>query len=282
MARFPSRIIRRLLGFSTLGCVFALSASATSFIEKPFPETVQAAEAIVRGKVGLTYTDWGQEPGDERRIFTFVEVTVDESLKGNLPVGRALIARELGGEKDGVGMKVHGSATFARGEDVVVFLRTPPNRDGSYSLKGLMMGKLQVAVDSQGEEILQGPALGLSKGQSDPNGSKWTLSRLRHTIAEQGSGGGGMGAQGSGKTGHSGSGVGGGTGEPRSAPALHKSEGVGGDSRADANRGPTLGSEPGNSPDSSGSLGRIALGLILAGLAWGWALALKPHSGPSD
>ena len=76
-------------------CVFfwGLSAWATSFVERPFPETIQGAEAIVRGRVGMSYADWAQDPGDERRIYTFIEIDVQESLKGNLPTGRALVTR---------------------------------------------------------------------------------------------------------------------------------------------------------------------------------------------
>ena len=245
------------------------AAFATSFVERPFPETVKNAEAIVRGRVGMSYADWGQDPGDERRIFTFIEIAIDETLKGNLPSSGSLIARELGGEKDGIGMKVHGSASFSRGEEVVVFLRTPANPDGSYPLKGLMMGKLEILKDAtSGEEVLRGPALGLAKGHlghsgeghSAPDGSKWTLSRLRQLVREQGSAGPAGGVEKPKDSKPSGQSSAAPTQSVASAPSLQPSPRVEGG----------MGEVP--VPSDREALGRLGVLLLGTGLFLGWGL----------
>ncbi len=183
-----------------LGLLVALQqAHATSFAQRPFPVAVEDAPNIVRGRVGTSYSDWGKLDDSSRRIFTFFELQVDEVMKAapgsNLQGKHSLTMRELGGEKDGVGMEVPGNAHFERGEDVVIFLGMP-NVDGSYDIRGMMMGKYSVKQDSDGKEYLAGPGLALNpsddhdheekRGQDDtPPASKWTLDALRHLIATQ-------------------------------------------------------------------------------------------------
>ena len=114
---------------------------ATSFIAKPFEERVSEAEFAVRGYVGMTYTDWSKSNSGKRRIYTFTEILVKEVLKGDVTTN-SIMLRSLGGVKDGVGAMVHGVAKFKRGEDVVVFTGRQ-NTDDSYSIRGMMMGRLR-------------------------------------------------------------------------------------------------------------------------------------------
>ena len=72
--------------------------------------------------------------------------------------GPKLTIRELGGEKDGIGMQIAGAAQFSRGEDVVVTLG-PRNADGTYDVRGLMMAKYSLEKDEAGNEYLNGPGL---------------------------------------------------------------------------------------------------------------------------
>jgi hypothetical protein len=184
--------------------LFPLQSLATTFLERPFPTTVQEAPVIVRGKVGTSYTNWAELPDGSKRIHTFTELQLDDILKGTI-TGRTLIMRELGGEKDGVGMQVSGTAQFDRGEDVVVFLGLK-NPDGSHDVHGMMMGKYNVERDEQGKEYLVGAGLssltqpGLrghehlvepdgEEGQRDTRpDSKWTIEALRQLIRDQAQG----------------------------------------------------------------------------------------------
>src|SRR4051794_28005467 len=72
---------------------------ATSFYERPFPDTVQDAPVIVRGKIGANHADWAAGPDGSRRIYTFYELRVDEVMKGTPSSPRNISIREMGGEK---------------------------------------------------------------------------------------------------------------------------------------------------------------------------------------
>ncbi|MCM2323207.1 MAG: hypothetical protein NDJ90_08085 [Oligoflexia bacterium] len=176
-------------------CGLPSAGRATSFLDRPFPETVADAPLIARGKVGNSYVEWSKGEDGVRRLYTFYELTVEEQLKGK-PVGRTLVFRELGGEKDGIGMQVSGSSRFERGEDVVVLLGEK-NSEGSHDVRGLMMGKLNIRQNESGKEVLSGPALGLSREDGHNHGSaggnsekqEWTLESLRQVIKTQGQAG---------------------------------------------------------------------------------------------
>ena len=176
----------------------ALTARATSIVEVPFPETVQDAPVIARGKIGKSRVDYATLPGGGRRIYTFYDFDVSEVLKGQMPMGAGTI-REMGGEKDGMGLNIPGAAHFNAGEDVVALL-SDRNPDGSYDVRGLMMGKINVVKDESGQETLFGPAIqgsgaehaqhvhpGLPGGGQGGPGKKvtWTIDSLRKLILEQ-------------------------------------------------------------------------------------------------
>jgi hypothetical protein len=176
---------------------WALAAQATTFMERPFPDAVRDAPIVVRGRVGASYTNWVVGPDGGKRIFTFTELTVDEVFKGPSAAGkRSLVMRELGGEKDGMGMQVAGTAQFERGEDVVVFLNEPAP-DGAYEVRGMMMGKYTLERED-GQEHLAGAGLMDRQGHGEhvvgeahndtPPEKKWTLDALRQLIRSQGLG----------------------------------------------------------------------------------------------
>lgn len=176
---------------------------ATTFIERPFPEVVQDSPVIVRGRVGMSYTDWVKGEENSRRIYTFYELLLDEVVKGQgqVPQGlRSIVFRELGGEKDGVGMQVAGSAQFDKGEDVVLLLGNR-NSDGSYDLRGLSMAKFNIERDSEGHESLVGagissmaPSEGMKvrdvgdahgHNHAKTDGGRFGMEALRHLVKSQ-------------------------------------------------------------------------------------------------
>ena len=172
---------------------WSVQAWATSFVDRPFPEVVKESPVMVRGKVGNSYADWGVGSDTNKRIFTFYELQISETLKGSVS-GSNLLMREMGGEKDGIGMEVSGASHFDRGEDVVVML-SDRNSDGTYDIRGLMTGKLNVAQNQSGKEILTGPAVqgmehiaeGHAEGHNDTGTqTEWTLDALREVIRTQG------------------------------------------------------------------------------------------------
>jgi hypothetical protein len=173
-----------------LAVIFQRAAvQATSFIERPFPEYVSQAPIIVRGKVGMSYSNWGAASDGTKRIYTFTELQSEEVLKGEVK-SKTVIMRELGGQKDGIGMEVAGAARFERGEDIVIMLG-PVNADGSHDVRGMMMAKYSVEKDSQGREVLDGAGLNSSEHayhhddeekRAEPSPRIWTLDDLRTLI----------------------------------------------------------------------------------------------------
>ncbi len=177
---------------------FAPQAECTTFLTRPFSTSVNDAPVIVRGSIAnQIYSDWVLLPEDgTKRLYTFFELKISEVLKGAAPASGNLFFRQMGGEKNGMGMMIPGSAEFKRGEEVVVFLN-PRNPDGSFDLLSLMMGKYEVVKDENGESVLRGP--GITEGTAivdehghetgGQNGSKsvkkWTLDGLRALIKEQ-------------------------------------------------------------------------------------------------
>src|SRR6185312_17368613 len=95
-------ISRFLRPFTFLALFLPTYCFSTSFYGQPFSQTVDQAPVIVKGKVGMHYSDWGIDPDGIKRIYTYYELKVDEVLKGSANNSR-IIFRELGGEKDGIG-----------------------------------------------------------------------------------------------------------------------------------------------------------------------------------
>ncbi len=182
-------------------------APATTFLERPFPDTVQDAPNVIRGKIGATSAEWVKGDDGTKRIYTYYELVVDDSFKGKIERATTIQIRELGGEKDGVGMHVSGTAQFNKEEDVVVFLGER-NADNSFDLRSMMMGKYNLQKDEEGNEYLVGAGISALtrpelRGHEDlmhpgghgdahdgaPGGTpgvpKWTLTSLRNLIKTQ-------------------------------------------------------------------------------------------------
>ncbi len=181
--------IRKCRFFYWILLTVSTQSQATSFYPQPFPRTVGQAPHVIRGKIGMNYSDWGKDEGGTKRIYTYYELQVTEVLKGpEKPNGTPTVSpnimfREMGGVKDGIGMEVGGASQFQRGEDVVVFLRDK-GPDGFFEVQGLMMGKMNIQLDSDGQEILSGPALmtEVTDGSHPNPPQKWSLNALRSLI----------------------------------------------------------------------------------------------------
>jgi hypothetical protein len=124
------------------------------------------------------------------RVFTYYQLNIAEVLKGRIQRSPILI-RSLGGEKDGVGLSIAGAVSFNSGEDVVVMLMEE-NSDSSFDIRSLMMGKMTLKKDAEGNEILAGPLVDshnehTHQGQPDPApGKKWSLKELRELVKSLG------------------------------------------------------------------------------------------------
>jgi hypothetical protein len=164
------------------------SVDASSFFEQPFPDTVRAAPAIVRGKIGKSSTEWTTLSDGSKHLFTYYDVDVKEGLKGGPRSGAPIRIRELGGSKEGVTLQVSGTAQFETGEDVVVMLGDSSSAgDGSYPVQGMMMGKYNLEKGSDGKEYLRGAGLASTAQAGVDKNPVVTLEKLREIIHEQAS-----------------------------------------------------------------------------------------------
>ncbi len=139
--------LRALLAASLL---LGLPATATTMIRLDLPEMVHTADTVIHGTVRRVESRWS---GDRRRIFTDVEIQVNESLKGE--PGSTVLVVQPGGRVGDIGQVVHGMASFTLGEEVVVFL----DRRGvqSFQVTGMAQGKYQVQREEGRAEALAVP-----------------------------------------------------------------------------------------------------------------------------
>jgi hypothetical protein len=129
--------LRRRLPLVAAGAVlaFAAPAHATTIKKLELQAAGKAAGVALRGTVKATAA---RRIGD--RIYTDVEIAVVECMKGRC--GAQVTVRQLGGELDGEGITVAGTAEMRAGSEVVLLLR--PRRDGTFAPVGMSQGVFHV------------------------------------------------------------------------------------------------------------------------------------------
>lgn len=148
MQRTIMRFWALALGFVVAG--LAPTALATSALAPlKIEELTEHASDVVVGRVaGFSSVAEGNQ------IFTYVEIALGQVWKGK---GRdragRLTFRMLGGEAQGLRMRVIGAPCFHRDEEVVLFL----TRDGSgaLSVASLAEGKFSVVRDQSGAHVVR-------------------------------------------------------------------------------------------------------------------------------
>ncbi len=126
--------------------IAAALASATTLIAMDVPALTRAADVVVRGSVVRVESRWTL---DRRRIMTDSEILVSETLKGD-GLQKTVVVMQPGGVVGEVGQQVHGVATFAVGEEVLVFLE---RRGDRYFVTGLSQGRFVVDRTAAGEPM---------------------------------------------------------------------------------------------------------------------------------
>jgi hypothetical protein len=104
-------------------------------------DLIIGARAIVIGKVLSLDCRLDAE---QDRIFTYVTLSVEEALKGEINE-RRIVLKEEGGEVAGQGSIIFGTPQFSRGERVLLYLDTW--RDGSLRVHQMSFGKLTIIED---------------------------------------------------------------------------------------------------------------------------------------
>lgn len=97
---------------------------------------------VVRAVAKKSEPKWGSDEKSSRKIYTYTEFEIIETLKGQIP-SQKITVRELGGERDGVGLQVPGSAEFTPDQEFIVSL-APSAEEGVYRVFAMSQGVLSV------------------------------------------------------------------------------------------------------------------------------------------
>jgi hypothetical protein len=140
--------------------LLAARAQATVIEALTLRELVLHADVIAQAQVITT----AARMDELDRIVTDVTLRVDEPLWGarrwsDLGSGSEVVVTRLGGELDGLGLRIEGEPTFALGETVVLFAEE--RRDELHAV-GMSQGVLPVRVDPSGTPMVLPGGDGLS------------------------------------------------------------------------------------------------------------------------
>jgi hypothetical protein len=144
----------RLALLLTLG--LGLTAEATTVLAESIDEMAVRAPIVVRAQVHQSQAGWSESP---RRIWTWTELAITEVIKGKVPT--VVLVKQPGGVVGPVGQAVPGVASFAAGEDCVLFLEPSPDEPKVYLVRGLAAGKISF-VERQGQQVAQRSLDGLN------------------------------------------------------------------------------------------------------------------------
>jgi hypothetical protein len=127
--------MRTLLALTMLTA--ALPARAALAVPASVEDLARSSQAVVRGRVTSVTSRWSD---DQRRIFTYVDITPSSVWRGAPPARVTVIVP--GGIVGPIGQRVDGAPAFTKGEEVVVFLAEAEER--AFRVTGLAQGKFSV------------------------------------------------------------------------------------------------------------------------------------------
>jgi len=128
------RSIQSLIGLSILAAPLA----ATTVVKMDLPRLVSTADHIVQGRVESVETR-----GEQNKIYTYVSVVIDESIKGN--GRRAVVIKQLGGTFGNTIYSIAGMPHFRKGDQVILFLKV--RKDTAFDVVGMNQGKYEIKND---------------------------------------------------------------------------------------------------------------------------------------
>ena len=151
MNSISTRVAIIVLAVMSLAVVLAPSSGARPAPLRHFTgddDLIVGARAIVIGQVATLACRLDRE---QDRVFTYITVEVEETLKGQVGSGR-IVLKEEGGDVGDQGSVVWGAPRFSRGERVLLYLDTWA--DGSLRVHEMSYGKLSVVTDESGNRII--------------------------------------------------------------------------------------------------------------------------------
>lgn len=130
-------LIMLMISFITLS-----NAYGTVLRKMGAKELTNRSNVVVVGKVKSIRTQWSD---DGTKIYTYITVSVEKCVKGNLPPSSEITIKQLGGEVGGIGLKVVGAPEYGEGEDVLTFLEG--NESNYFQCVGMTQGKYTIKTD---------------------------------------------------------------------------------------------------------------------------------------
>jgi hypothetical protein len=166
---------------ATLAWVTLSGAIAHATIMTPLDLSALTARAdrVVYGTVEKVESKW---TSGHEAIYTDVTLRVQRAYKGAVKPGDSVVVRREGGTVGGIGMRVFGSASFAVGEEVVVFVE---QRGAASWVVGMAQGKLRVTTLPTGQKQVTAPELtGIAfvDGQAPPRVQPRALDELERQV----------------------------------------------------------------------------------------------------
>ena len=146
-------------------------------------ELARNSTDVFHGQIVSTQTYWNAE---HTRIYTGVNVRINESFKGSSLRGETIRVAQLGGEKDGFKTDYAGRPEFTAGETVVLF--TTRTRSNELTVVGLKQGKMLVNGQSVTRDFSGLMLIERSKSGKEPQllkttSMQLTLNELRQRVA---------------------------------------------------------------------------------------------------
>lgn len=131
-----------------LGLLILLSAPAraTMMVRMSDESLVLGSDAIVSG----TVSDIRSDRGEAGAIHTYIEIAVDEVLKGYVPSATVTV-REHGGQVGDDVQWLFGNPTYEVGESVIVFL--DQDSQGFLRTNQMALGKFGIEYDASGQAV---------------------------------------------------------------------------------------------------------------------------------
>jgi len=176
-------VLLLLLLLAAAAIFLALSTQATVMQRLEVEELTRNSSDVFQGQIVSTQTYWNAE---HTRIYTGVNVHINESFKGAARRGETVKVVQLGGEKDGSKTEYAGRPEFAAGESVVLF--TTRTRSNELTVVALKQGKMRVdgqmvTRDFSGLSLIDRSKSGRELLPVKASPIQLTLSELRQRIA---------------------------------------------------------------------------------------------------
>jgi hypothetical protein len=151
------------------------------------PQLVQKSQHILVGNPKKGESLW-EATDTGKRIVTYSEIEVTQTLDGRPPSQRTLLVRTLGGSVGDIGQTVHGEADLERDVPSVLFLR--PIDGEVFGVTAMAQGHYPLRADSAGRlRMSPSPRLAHFVKESDASAvvrlNQRTLSDCEHLVLQE-------------------------------------------------------------------------------------------------